>query len=303
MEYGEIAGVDKQVSRLVMGVDNQTQCEETESLFDDYFKLGGNCFDTAFIYGKGLSEKLVGTWIQNRGLREQVVILDKGAHTPDCDPEVLSEQLLISLDRLQTEYVDIYMLHRDNLEIPVDEFLDVLNQHKNAGRIHAYGVSNWYIPRVQQFNLCAEQTGCAPIAAVSNNFSLAVMAEPAWDGCLRATESISRAWLGKTQMPLMAWSSQARGFFVRARRDSLQDALLVRCWYTESNFRRLERAKELARKMSVEPVNIALAYVLCQPFPTFALVGPRSVAETHSCMRALDIHLSAEQVRWLNLEQ
>src|SRR5205814_10642702 len=175
MRHGRIAGIDKPVSRLVMGCDNQRTMPHAAVLYDDFFERGGTCFDTAYIYVGGLSERLLGQWIVNRGVREQVVILDKGAHTPNCNPEALSRQLLESLERLQTDYVDIYMLHRDNREVPVDEFITVLNEHQNAGRIHIFGASNWSIERVEEANAWAASHGSAGFAAFSNNFSLARM--------------------------------------------------------------------------------------------------------------------------------
>ena len=69
-------------------------------MFDDFFERGGNCFDTAHIYMGGKSEKLTGQWIRNRGLREQTVIIDKGAHTPFCTPKDLVNQFNVSLERL-----------------------------------------------------------------------------------------------------------------------------------------------------------------------------------------------------------
>jgi len=99
---------------------------------------------------------------------------------------------------------------------------------------------------------------------------------------------------------LLAWSSQARGFFTdRAGPEKHEDEELVRCWYSAANFARRARAYELAAKKRVEPINIALAYVLAQPFPTFALIGPRTLAETTSSFRALEVELTAEEVGWL----
>ena len=77
----------------------------------------------------------------------------------------------------------------------------------------------------------------------------------------------------------------------------------MRCWYSDDNFQRLERAGELARRRGVLPINIALAYVLCQPFPTFPLIGPRTLAETGASAPALDIDLTPDELRWLKLEQ
>ena len=103
-------------------------------------------------------------------------------------------------------------------------------------------------------------------------------------------------------MPLMPWSSQARGFFVRGHPDDRSDGEFVRCWHSEDNFRRLERAQEMAQRLGVLPINVALAYVLCQPFPTFPLIGPETLQETRTAMRALDIALTQDELRWLNLE-
>lgn len=303
MKYGHIAGIEKPISRLVMGVDNQTQWPHASVMFDDFFEQGGNCFDSAYIYGEGLCEKMLGQWITNRNIREQVVILDKGAHTPYCTPEDLRSQMLESQERLQVEYVDIYMLHRDNPEIPVGEFITVLNEQKDAGRVRVFGASNWSIERLTEANAWAAGHGMVGFSALSNNFSLARMVDPVWAGCISASDARSRAWLTTEQMPLFPWSSQARGFFTgRAHPDDLTDQELVRCWYSEDNFRRLARVNEMARKRGVLPITIALAYVLCQPFPTFPLIGPRLLAETRTSLPALAIDLTADELRWLNLE-
>ena len=302
MKYGQIAGVEKPVSRLIMGVDNQTTWPHAAVMFDHYFEHGGNVFDSAYIYGGGRCEQVLGQWVNNRGVREQVVLLDKGAHTPDCYPEALTRQLLKSLERLETDYVDIYMMHRDNPDIPVGEFIDVLNEHLQAGRMRAFGGSNWSIARVEAANEYARSKGLVGFSAMSNNFSLARMVDPVWAGCISASDTDSRAWLTKTQLPLLPWSSQARGFFVRASPDDLSDKELVRCWHSEDNFRRLERVQEMARRRNVLPINVALAYVLNQPFPTFPLIGPRIPSETRTSLPGLDVELTPDELRWLNLE-
>jgi len=303
MKYGQLPGVEKPVSRLVMGVDNQRTWPHAAAMFDDFFERGGNCFDCAYIYLNGFSEKILGQWVKNRDIRERVVLLDKGAHTPHCNPAALTKQLLESLERLQTGYVDVYMLHRDNTDIPVGEFIDVLNQHHTAGRIRAFGASNWSIARVEEANRWAETKGLHGFVVMSNNFSLARMVQPVWSGCIAASDAKSRAWLTEHNMALMPWSSQARGFFTgRARPDDTSDEELVRGWYSDDNFRRLERASELARQRGVLPLNIALAYVLSQPFSTFPLIGPRVLSETRTSFPALDIELTLAELRWLDLE-
>ncbi|MCY3019381.1 MAG: aldo/keto reductase [Planctomycetota bacterium] len=303
MKYGRLPGLDKPVSRLVYGVDNQRDIAHASAVFDDFVERGGNCFDCAFIYGGGNHERLLGQWVKNRGVREQVVIITKGAHTPQCNPEALTRQLKVSLERQQIGFTDIYMMHRDNPEIPAGEFVEVLNEHVRAGRIRIFGGSNWALKRVEEANEYARRKGLQGFTVVSNNFSLARMVDPVWSGCVAASDAESRAWFGKTQMPLMPWSSQARGFFTeRASPNNLSDKELARCWYAEDNWKRRERAYELAKKRNVLPINIALAYVLCQPFPTFPLIGPRTVQELRTSLPALDIQLSPDELRWLNLE-
>jgi predicted dehydrogenase/aryl-alcohol dehydrogenase-like predicted oxidoreductase len=304
MKYGRIPGLAKNVSRVVMGVDNQQDLAHASVMFDDFLSRGGNAFDTAHIYGGGAYEKLLGRWLKNRGVRDDVVIVGKGAHTPNCNPQALTKQLHESLDRLGVAGVDVYMMHRDNPEIPVGEFVDVMNEHVRAGRMNVFGGSNWTTARVDEANAYARAKGLQGFGVVSNNFSLARMVDPVWAGCVRASDPDSRAWFQKTQTPLLAWSSQARGFFLpgRAHPDNRDDAELLRCWYSDDNFQRLARVNELAAKRGVLPINIALAYVLNQPFPTFALIGPRQLSETRTSLPALDVTLSPQELKWLNLE-
>ena len=303
MKYGQIEGIKKPVSRVVMGSvlsGVQFHLPHVSILFDEFFMRGGNCFDTAHIYGQ--ADSLLGQWVKNRDIREQVVILGKGAHIPWCNPNDLTKQLMESLERMQTDYMDIYMMHRDNPDIPIGEFVDVLNEHVKAGRIRAFGGSNWTAERIEAGNAYAKSKGLAGFSAVSNNFSLARMVEAPWDGCLASSDLESRAWFEKTQMPLMSWSSLARGFFAKGDKADLSDSDLVRCWYCDDNFKRLERAKELAAKKGVLPIQIAMAYVLCQPFPTFALFGPATIDEMRVSLRGMDITLSPDEMKWLNLE-
>lgn len=303
MRYGRIPGLDKPVSRLVMGVDHPASMPYAAILFDDFFERGGTCFDTAHIYGLGVAERLLGHWIANRAIRDQVVVLDKGAHTPNCNPDGLTRELFESLERLQTDYVDLYLLHRDNPDVPVSEFIDVLEEHREAGRIRAFGTSNWTIERFEAANEYARSKGVPGFVVSSNQLSLARMVEPPWPGCRSAGDPASRTWHERTQTILMPWSSQARGFFSRATDpDDRSDTELARCWFADDNFERLRRAREIAVARGVQPVQIALAYVLNQPFPTFPLIGPRTLAETRSSCEALEIELTPEERRRLNLE-
>ncbi len=301
MTYGRIANLDKPVSKLVMGVDNQEIMPHAATVFDEYFERGGNAFDTAWIYGRVRSE-LLGHWINNRNIRDKVVIIAKGAHTPECNPDAIVRQLEEQLQWMQTGYADIYMMHRDNLSIPVREFVDVLNQLKRSGKIKTFGGSNWTIKRMEEANAYARQNGLQGFSVLSNNLSLAEMANSVWDGCLHVHDAASLKWLKENSIALLPWSSQARGFFLpgRAHPDKKEDAELVRCWYSEKNFQRLARANELAKRYNVEPINIALAWVMQQPFECFPLVGPRTPAEIRSTFNVLDVKLTEKDLLYLD---
>ncbi len=301
--HGNVPQLDKPVSRLIMGVDNQVTMPHAAAMFDDYFERGGNAFDTAWIYGQ-LKSVLLGRWIQARNVRDQVVVIAKGAHTPLCNPESLTAQLVEQLGWFGTDYADIYLMHRDNPAIPVGEFIDVLNENVRAGRIRVFGGSNWSLARVKKANAYAARKGLQGFSAVSNNLALAEMVAPVWADCIHVHDAPSRQWFKRTQTALLPWSSQARGFFVpsRAQPNLRDDESLARCWYSEDNFKRQARAIEVAAKYQVEPINIALAWVLCQPFPTFPLIGPRILSEMRSCMRALEIKLTPREMKYLNLE-
>ncbi|MHB0875040.1 MAG: aldo/keto reductase [Anaerolineae bacterium] len=306
MTYGQVAGIDMPLSRLVIGsmVLSRADIAFACALLDDFVELGGNCIDTAYVYN---SEGIVGRWLKLRDNRAQVAVIAKGAHTPNCYPEGLTRELLTTLERFQSDYVDLYFMHRDNPEIPVGEFVECLNEHKRAGRIRAFGGSNWTIERIEAANEYARAHGLTGFTASSPNFALAAWNEPMWPGCVAAIDPASRAWYARTQMPLFAWSSQASGFFTgRFRPEDAADpavAAVARTWFNEDNFRRLERARELARRKGVSATHIALAYVFCQPLNAFALIGPHTPSETHDSARALEVTLTAEEMAWLNLER
>lgn len=311
MTYGQVPGVDKPVSRVVMGsmIFNNSEIPLTFAMLDHFFEVGGNCIDTAYVYGGGQSEQAVGTWVKTRGNRKDVVIIGKGAHTPHCDPASATRQLHETLGRLQTDYVDIYFLHRDNLDVPVKEFVDVLNEHVKAGRIRAFGGSNWTTQRIQEANDYAASKGLVGFTVNSPNLSLARWNHPTWAGCITASDPESRAWHTKTQVSLFSWSSQANGFFTGRykRGDNPQSAdwavgLVAPVWFNDGNFKRLERAQELAARKGVTSTQIAMAYVLSQPFPTYALIGPRTIDETRTSIEGAGLQLTPDELKWLALE-
>ena len=303
MEYAAIPGVEKKILRVLLGLDNQFSAPHMAAICDDFFERGGNAFDSAHQYQHGLMESLFGAWQRSRGVREQIVLVGKGAHTPDCLPDKIGPQLQASLERLQTDYVDLYFMHRDNPSVPVGEFIDALNEQVRKGRIRGpFGGSNWSLARIDEANAYARERGLRGLGAVSNHFSLARMVSPPWEGCIATNDDGSKAWFRGTRLPLFAWSSQARGFFTsRVARNAPLDEEVARCWASDGNWQRKRRVEELATKRGAAPINIALAYVLNQHFPIFALIGPRTIDETREDFGGVGLKLTCDELKWLNL--
>lgn len=307
MRYGNIAGLDKPLSQLVIGsmVCTTDDLPLTFGILDAWVEAGGNAIDTARVYGGGKSESALGEWFAARNNREQIVLIGKGAHPgpsgPRVTPEHIAEDIVESLRRMQTETMDIYLLHRDDPNVPVGEIVDCLNEHREAGRIRLFGGSNWTTQRIQEANDYAAAHGLQGFSANSPYFGLAEQNEPMWGGCL-ALDKAGREWHRAHQFPLLPWSSQASGFFTgRYAKGDGQTGDVPRVYYNDANWERLARAQEVAEAKGCTANNIALAYVLHQPFPVFPLFGPRSVAELQSSLPALDVTLTENDMRYLAL--
>jgi aryl-alcohol dehydrogenase-like predicted oxidoreductase len=249
--------------------------------------------------------------MEARGNREDVFLITKGGlstQDPCCLAvedleEEIEADLTESLERLRTDYVDLYFLHRDAPEVPAGRMVECLNRELERGRIRAFGGSNWEPCRIDEANEYARQHGLVGFAAVSNNLSLAVPTGPYYRG-LVSTDEAGQRWHAETGLPLFSWSAQARGFFSgRFRPDVRDNPDMVRVYYTDENFERLRRATQLGQeKGGYSAVQVALAYVLHLPLPVVPIAGPLTTEEMASCLAALQIELSDAEVRWLNLE-
>jgi aryl-alcohol dehydrogenase-like predicted oxidoreductase len=311
MKYATIPGLDRPASRLVLGsmaFSPQNQ-DLADAMLDAFLAQGGNLIDTAHVYRAGGSERAIGAWLRRRR-REEVMILTKGAHHAGdgrkrVRPEEIAFDLGQSLERLGTSYVDLYLLHRDDPAVPPGEIVEALATHLRWGRLRAYGGSNWTHQRLAAANEAARARGLPPFSASSPNLSLAVPNEPMWADCVSvAGDAEALAWYRRVGFPLLSWSSQGGGFFSgRFRPEAPDDATMVRVYYSDANWERHRRAEGLAAELGYHPIQIALAWVLNQPgLTTFALIGPRTMAELESSLAAAEIALTEAQVAWLNLE-
>ena len=320
MEYGQVVGLDKPVSRLVLGtmIISSKEPERSFALLDAAFECGGNAYDTAHVYGGGYSERGLGQWMAARHTRDLVVIISKGCH-PNMDrkrvtPEDLTSDLYGSLARLQTDYIDIYLLHRDDPSAPVGPIVEALNAHRRAGRIHAYGGSNWTHERIAEANAYAQAHGLQPFTASSPNYGLAEQVEDPWGpGCVSISgpqNRAARAWYLREQMPVFAYSSLGRGFFSgRITRDnfpearSLLDGACLTAYCHEVNFRRLDRVWQLAEERGCTVPQVVLAYMLTSPLNVFPLVGAASPEEYRDNLAAFGLPLTEAERAWLDLER
>lgn len=305
----------KPVSRLVQGSAFITAATiaEAKALFDAVFEMGCTAFDTAQSYSGGHSERALGDWMAARGNREQVFILSKCCH-PNQDrdrvtPYDITADLHDSLARLKTDYIDLYLLHRDDTAVPVSVIVDTFNEHLQSGKIRAYGGSNWTAWRVQEANAYAVANGLVGLTAVSPQFSLAVPATPPWPGCISvsgAAGQAEREWYARQNIPLFTWSSVAAGFFsgrfTPENLDSFDfwlDKVCVDSYCTPDNFARLERAQQLAAERGLTPMQIAVAYVLNSSPHIFPIIGSRTPEEFKMNLTAVTCPLSPDEIRWL----
>lgn len=320
MQYGEISGINKPVACIIQGttmIGSDLNESESFALLDQIYELGGNTLDTAHIYGDGKSERVIGRWLQARGLRDNMVIITKGgAHSEDrrrMTPFDITTDLFDSLARLKTDHIDLYLLHRDDPVLPVEPIIHALNEHQQAGRIHAFGASNWSHQRIEAANAYAKANGLKSFVASSPQYSLAESHTEPWPMCLSisGTEgSEARNWYAKTQMPLLVWSPLASGFFSgKFQRDNLNkfgerewDEVVVRTYAKEANFQRLDRAATLASEKGVTTAHMALAFVMSQPMNMYSVVGPHSAAKFKANIEAADIKLTMQEMDWLDLK-
>lgn len=314
MKYGKVAGIEKPVSRLVQGIIQVNRQEEAIGFaqLDSAFAAGINCVDTAYIYG---TDAFLGKWVRERGIRDDVVILAKGAHDSvrkKVTPFDIQHDLHETLAKMQLDYVDMYVLHRDDENVEVGPIVDVLNLLVKQGKIGAFGGSNWSTARLQAANDYAAQTGQIPFTSSSPNFSLADPIRVPWGGCLTISGDqyeADRAWYKANQMPIFSWSSMAGGFWSgRFNREGVEtytegQAKLVRdCYCSDANFTRLDRVKELADAKGLTIPQIALAYIFNYPMNVFALVGAQNQTEVDTNVAALNTELTEKEMLYLDLK-
>ncbi|MBC7765052.1 MAG: aldo/keto reductase [Hyphomonadaceae bacterium] len=309
---------DIKISNLVLGTDyfGTTVTQQTAfELMDLYVANGGNCLDTARVYadwlpnGHGASERLIGEWLKSRKNRNALLISTKGGHPPldnmaqgRLSRTCIEGDLEESLKALDIEHIDIYWLHRDDLTTPVSEIMETLHTLVQKGKVRAVGCSNWSVQRIKQANDFALKNNLTPFCASQIQWSLACSTPDVHKDptivCMNDDEY--RGYLD-LNMPIMAYSSQAKGFFAKAAAQGLetinQKAFARFC--TPENIQRLERVKQYASEQHLTPTAVALGYILCNRISGMAIVGCKSTEQLKDTLTAQDVTMTEETVNWL----
>ena len=319
MIYKNIDGIALPVSRIVFGTATPAMQEgqDATELLDAVAAGGVNCFDTARIYG--MAEKSLGDWMSRRGNRDQLVIVDKGAHplpdtvVPRVTPAAIEADIARSLSLLQTDYVDIYMLHRDDPTKPVGPIVEVLNDLRERGKLKLFGVSNWSVTRIEAANAYAYEHDLEPFSVSSPNYGLAEQVLDPWGGgCVSISgpsEAENRRWYQSSGMAVFAYAVLAHGLLSgKVRSDALSDvekvldSFAIRGYCCRQNYERLRRTEQIAQKHGCTVAQAALAWVLAQPLEVFAQVSASTPERFASNLGALEVELTEEEQKYMALQ-
>ncbi len=313
-----LRGIRLDPSRICLGsagLGTHTSEEDSFAVMDAFVEAGGNFIDTAHIYaawvegGWGASERTIGEWMQSRRNRDQIVIGTKGAHSPwgsedksgRCSREDLEQHLAESLERLATDYVDLYWLHFDEPTRPVGEIIESLADIQRSGRILSYGASNWTAERIDAANDYAKQKRLPPFVASQPWFSLgAVAGGPSSEAPTSDAADPLRQWHVDTGLAMIPYSSQANGYFGAAnvewaRGDFQGPPPRAESFDSPANRRRLLRAIDLAEQKGVTANQIALAYLLNQPFTVYPIIGTGNPEHAREALGAASLRLTEQE--------
>ncbi len=316
MKRKRIPGTDLVVAPICYGTATfgaDVKGAELDALINAFRDAGGNFFDTAHCYAfwlpdsAGCSERALGDYMRRNG-RGDLVIATKGGH-PGMDayrkvdhwltPERIGADIDDSLGRLGVDTLDLFWLHRDETRRPAGEIVETLNCEVRRGRIRWLGASNWRAARLAEANAYAVAHGLQGFAASQPEFSLARKntrnPDPAKDDGTAAAflEEPDQAWHAKSELPVIPYTSTAGGYFASGGERAKA------AFDNPTSRGRLQRAQELAAKMGATPGQVALAWLLRQPFPVFPIIGTLRREHLLEDLGAADIRLTDEQVAWL----
>ena len=312
-----LPGLQTKVSAIALGsaaFGSLVTREDSFTMLDAFVEVGGNLIDTAHVYAdwlggeRHLSEKTLGAWLKQRGKSDDVVIATKGGHpdlatplVPRLSPAEIVSDLDESLNCLGVERIDLYYLHRDDPNRPVEEIIDVLNQQVRLGKIQAIACSNWQVGRIAEAQAHARAADLSPFVASQAFWSLATANPGAFASDHALIDDAALQFYAAQNMPVVAYTSQARGFFSKAAQDGVDKLKpdLRAAFENAENLARVERAVVLAHELGVTVSAITLAYLTSQTVAGIPVIGPMSLTQLQDSLGAADLKLTAGQVRFL----
>lgn len=279
----------------------------------DYVELGGNFIDTAHVYGDWnpgdgpLSEITIGKWLSESKKRDEVIISTKGAHPdlramsiPRFSNQDIQQDLDASLKALQTDYVDLYFLHRDDPTRPVDEIIDFLEQKVKEGKIRYYGCSNWSLERIKEADSYAQKCN---LQGFSCNQLMWSMADINFEGVRDKTSVLmdqpTYAYHKKQCKNAMAYMSTARGYFAIRMAGNPIPSYVNDMYQTPVN----DQIFDLLREHVTEECNVTdymLQYFWTQPFPAVPITSFLSKEHLVSTMHSLEVKCDEDVLKQIH---
>lgn len=297
------------VSRIGLGGNTfgWTSYEETShAVLDAYLAGGGNFIDTADGYSAwadghvgGESESVIGSWLDARGRRDDVIIATKVATKPDrkgLAAENVRTALRESLQRLRTDHVDLYYAHFDDPETPLEETVAAFEELRSEGLTRYVAVSNYAPERLTQWLEIADAHGYERPVALQPHYNLLHRGDVEGPG--NRGEIAERAGMG-----LVPYFSLAAGFLTGKYREgepvTSERAGMVSAYLNAPSFAAVEVLREVAAAHEVEPDAVALAWLRDRPGVVAPLASARTVEQLSPILVALDLELSAEETERL----
>lgn len=258
---------------------------------------GINLIDTAYSYGKGRSEELIGEVLKETRSRHEVILATKGAHRYrgderiiDNSPEFLKEQVKNSLRRLQTDYIDIYYIHRPDENTPKYEAVGALKELKDEGYIRAIGISNFSLEEIKEAN----QDGYVDV--VQDEYHL----------LNRSAEKELLPFLREQDIAFIPYYPLAAGILAgKYTPDMKFDDLRARLPYFQGeaftrNLQKVEKLKEIASNHHIEVAQVVLAWYLTRDDIAAIIPGAKRPEQIAGNIRALDIRLSEKEINLID---
>lgn len=291
-------------------------CDEAYfELLDAYANCGGTCIDTARTYcswvegGEDASEAVIGRWLKARGNRDKMIIVTKGGHPVRGDMhasrltrEDIEYDINRSLEVLGLDYVDLFLLHRDDESIDVAEIMPILNDLVVSGKTHFIGVSNWKTQRIEQANKFAQEHGMEPLRVSQINYSLAhLSSDMLGDDTLVSMDMKEHTWYAKNNFPVMAFSPQAKGFFSKIAKGESVKNIIEGQFVSTANLARLANVIKICNETGQQPATVVLGYLNSQPFFVSSVFSASKVWQIEEDMTAQDIVYDERVMRMLEV--